>query len=150
MISKMKWTFFIMMILVLAFGPINAIGQEVPAGKWWKIPRVASELSLTEVEIKRLDDLFIQNRRDLIDLKAVLERARFDLDLLLEQEPFEESVVMEQYKKLERAQSDLSFARFKFLIDVRKILGLKRYEHIKKLFKELREKKIERKKEKDG
>ncbi len=127
------------LVVIWVFAPLASIAQEIPPGKWWLIPRLSNQLELNNEEKRDLDDLFVNSRRKLIDLKGTLERERFELENLLEKETLNEMAVMEQFEKLEKARSDLGGERFRFLLQARKILGFERYQRLKSLFREFRE-----------
>jgi Spy/CpxP family protein refolding chaperone len=118
-------------LLIMMILSTRAIAQEMPYGKWWHNPGMSKQLNLTEPEKVRLDEEFRNSRRKLIDLKSNVERERFELGNLLEHEALNEAAVMKQFKKLETARTDLSTERFSFLLQVRKILGPERFQHVK-------------------
>lgn len=118
--------------------PLLAAAQDRPAGKWWRLPRVAKELHLREDEKQELDDLFLENRRKLIDLKSELERARLDLDALLDRGSLNDDAVQRQYDRLERARENLARERFRFILEVRRILGPKRFDRLKRMYRQFR------------
>jgi len=125
-------------IFVWLFAAQVSSAQEIPPGKWWRLPQVTQHLNLSSEEKSQLDELFLQSRRRLIDLKSALERERFELDNLLEQETLDEKEVMDRFTKLEKARSNLSSERFQSLLEARKILGFERYQQLKRLFKEFK------------
>ena len=73
-------------LLVLLISPTLAIGQDLPAGKWWRSDRIAKKLSLSEEEKQQLDQAFVESRRKLIELKSSVEREQFELENLLEKD----------------------------------------------------------------
>ena len=125
-------------MFVWLFAPMVSTAQEIPPGKWWRLPRVAEQLNLSGEEKNQLDELFLQSRRRLIDLKSALERERFELDNLLEQETLDEKGVMERFRNLEKARSNLADERFRSLLGARKILGFERYQQLKILVREFK------------
>ena len=126
------------LVVMLMCAPLVSVAQEVPSGKWWRIPRLSERLNLSHEEKSQLDDLFVNSRRRLIDLKSAVERQRFELENLLEKETLDEKAVVDQFKKLEKARSDLSRERFHFLLEARKTLGFERYQQLTILFREFR------------
>lgn len=120
--------------------PSVSRGEEIYPGKWWRIPEVAGKLDLTVDQKQQLDDLFMDNRGKLVELKSALERERNQLNSILEKEPVSEAAVMAQLKKLEAAQTDLSAERLRFGLGVRKILGYEKFQSLKTFLKEYREK----------
>jgi len=147
MLNKLKWILVILPALIWISHPMSSEGARISYDKWWRIPRVAERLDLKDAEKKELDELFVESRRALIDLKSDLERERFELDNLVGQETLDEDAVMEQFKKLEKARANLAAERFRFLLQVRKVLDFERYQNLKMLFKEFRQKRWRRSKD---
>ena len=123
--------------ICLAEGP-PVKREGVPAGKWWRMPGVNKDLNLNDEEQEKLDDLYIENRRRMIDLKSTVDRERLELEQLLDQKDFNESACMDRFKRLQNASTNLSIERFRFLIEIRKLLGYDRYEKLKIKFQEHR------------
>jgi Spy/CpxP family protein refolding chaperone len=130
-----------LVVLILVVLPVVGSAKDVPGGKWWRNARVTKHLDLSDQEKQELDDKFVESRRKLIDLKANVERERFELDNLLENEELNEQVVIEQFKRLEEARSRLSLERFGFLMEVRKTLGFERFYQLKTLHAQRRHQK---------
>ena len=114
--------------------PVDA--QSEPSGKWWYDPGIKAELKLQDGEIKRLDRLFNQSRRRLIDLKNKVEKAQFDYQRLMEAEPLDEKAVNRQFAQLEKARSQMASERSRFLVEVRKILGHQRFQRLKQIYRQ--------------
>jgi hypothetical protein len=126
----------------------NALGRDgIPGGKWWFDSSTSKKLNLNENEIRKIDALFTDSMRRMIDLRSALIKERFELQNLLENRIGNDSVVLEQFKNLEKARSSIALERLQFLIKVREILGMKRFREISSsmdnLRKERRKKSIE-------
>ncbi len=123
-------------ILVLAWVvlPLLVSAQGRAAGRWWRLPGVSKELHLRQDEKDDLDNLFTESRRKLIMLKSQVERAQFDLDTLLDKGTINDDAVRTQYGRLERARENLSKERFRFLLEVRRILGPERFDGLKRMY----------------
>lgn len=130
---------------LLVFGWLSApsfvSAQEEPfgPGRWWRLPQVSQRLDLTEEHRRRLDDLFLQNRRKLIEMRSGLERDRFDLEALIDREPLDEGAVMAQVKRLQATRSELAIEKFHYFLEVRKILGIERFRRLEGLYGAFRE-----------
>jgi hypothetical protein len=109
----------------------------IPPGKWWSMPEMAKKINLTEPEKKKLDELYIVFHRKLIDHKAVMDKLWLDIDARFDKEELDESAILEQFKKHEAERSAIATERFRFLVNVRKILGRERYQRLKALYEEL-------------
>lgn len=128
------------LLLVRVFMPAVAGAEEVYPGKWWHIPQVAEKLKLNETQKHELDGLFMDNRGKLVELKSALERERAELDRILEKELLNEAEVMAQLKKLEEARTNMAAERLRFTLEVRKILGYQKFQSLKGLFKDFKDK----------
>ena len=79
----LKLTLAIVPAMMLALMPNISAGVEMPPGKWWRMPPVLERLELTDQEKKELDELFLESRRNLIDLKGVLEKEQLELENII-------------------------------------------------------------------
>jgi Spy/CpxP family protein refolding chaperone len=128
----------LMMLFILP--PSLALSQDMPHGKWWHIPRVVKELNLTDAEIEQLDEAFYKSRLNLIQLKSNVEREQFELENLIDKKTLNEDASLEQYKKVEKARFKLGNERFRFFVNIRKIVGYERFRELMAL-KKLRQQK---------
>lgn len=122
----------------LARGPRGMGGLKMPHGKWWRMPEVAKKLELTSEEQQKFDDLFVQSRRRMIDLKSNVQKEKLEMEMILDQQNFDESACMDRFKKFQDARTNLTNERFRFLVEVRKLLGLDRYRRLKTEFRDRR------------
>ena len=148
--NMLKTVFTCMLFLILAISPTISLAQDMPTGKWWRYPRMAEKLNLSDKEIRGLDEQFLETRRKLIGLKSRVERERFELENLLENETLNEAAVMDQFKRVEKERVNLATERFRFLIQVRKILGFERFLKLKTVYEISRRQKIRRNMEHTG
>jgi len=122
-------------------------GMGLPGGKWWKMPLVADKLALTPEEKEKLDASYLQYRRRSIDLRHQVEKERLEMEQLLDSTSFNAAAALERFKKLKEAQTNLDIERFKFLAQVRELLGSERYQKLKS---EVRKHRMKRKKKKQS
>ncbi len=127
---------FICLLLLIPVFTAPAEAQSEPSGKWWYDSGIKAELKLQDKEIKRLDRLFNESRRRLIDLKNKVEKAQFEYQRLMEAEPLDEKAVNRQFAQLEKARGQLASERSRFLVEVRKILGHNRFQRLKQIYRQ--------------
>jgi Spy/CpxP family protein refolding chaperone len=127
----------ILMIFMISL-PQFAGGQDIPSGKWWYNQKVVQNLNLTQSEIHQLDQLWVDSQRRLIELKNTVEREQFELDTLLSKKTVDDAAVRQQFKRLERARTDLADERLRFVIGVREIIGPDRFQQLKTSYKKWR------------
>jgi len=122
---------FLCIFIILLALTSNALGRDgAPGGKWWHDSLILKKLNLTDQESQKIDALFVESMRRMIDLKSAAEKERFELRNLLENKTGNDSAVKEQFKNLEIARSAIAFERLQFLIKVREILGIKRFREL--------------------
>ena len=126
-----------LLILIISLPGILA-AQDVPSGKWWYNKKVVKNLNLTQKEVGQLDQLYENSHRRLIDLKSAVKREQFELDTLVGKEPVDDAKVREQFKRLEKARTDLANERLGFVIRVREIIGADRFQQLKTSYKDWR------------
>jgi len=126
------------LLIFIANLPGLTAAQDAPPGKWWYNQKVVQNLNLTQAEVRQLDQLYVDSHRKLIELKNAVEREQFELDTLLEKKTVDDAKVREQFKRLERARTDLADERLSFVIRVREIIGAERFQELKTSYKKWR------------
>jgi len=130
MLRTKAW--FVLLLLVV-FLPAPLMAQEMMHGKWWNNSSMADELKLTDSEKKRLDEKYIEGRRKMIHLKSAVEKERLELDFALDEQDTNKARINEHYDRLEKARTELSKTRFGLLIEMRDIIGVKRFQTLKEM-----------------
>lgn len=125
--------------LLLALLPAAGLAQGPPSalsfpGKWWRMPEASKDLNLTEEEKTKLDSMYLEFHSMLIQARADRDKAKLILDDLLEKETLDEKAVFEQLDKANEINTRMNTERFRFLVEVRKLLGLERYTVLKGFF----------------
>ena len=93
-----------------------------PMGAWWKNPDMVSKLSLTPDQQKRMDDILLQSRLQLIQMKATLEEEQVKLEPLLNTNPLDQGKTLAQISKIADLRADLEKANAKMLLGLRAVL----------------------------
>ena len=129
-----------LMTAVMGFADMDRSrgSMKLPHGKWWRVPKIVEIQKITPEEQVKLDTLYIENRRQLIDLKGNLQKELLELEILFDQADFNQNACTRQYKKVQEARTKLSVERFKFVIQVRELLGLERFRQLESKYREFR------------
>ena len=122
-------TLFLMLMFLLAPG-FQALGQDVPPGKWWRDPQMIRSLELTPSQISQLEQAYSNSRRQLIQKKSRVETEQFELQNLFDQKALDENAVKSQHFNVEKAREDLSSERLDYIMEVRKIIGHEKYNEL--------------------
>ena len=119
-------------------GPAHGKQKLLPPGKWWRLPQVAEKLALTQAEQEKLDAMYIEKRRKMIDLGSQMQKERLELEQLMDSSNFDAAACMERFQKVLDAKRNLATERFTFLVQVRQLLGLDRFQQLKAQVREYR------------
>lgn len=102
----------------VALLPVAASAQ---AFKWWQSERFQRELQLTTDQISRIEEVFQAALPELRQQKKALDRLEQDLSRLIDTSADEEHV-MQQADRVEEVRSELSKARTRMLLRMRRVL----------------------------
>jgi Spy/CpxP family protein refolding chaperone len=97
----------------------NAFGAQGAQGRFWNNPRIVEKLKLTDVQRKEFDDIFLQHREKLIDLRASLQKAELALEPLVRDSQPNETKILAQIDKVAQARAELEKANAAFLLAIR-------------------------------
>jgi len=120
-----------LLLLAITLVPMAALGQMLLEGKWWRDPRAAKQLGLSEDQIVALDEAAVEHHRVLIKLKSAVEQEQFELGVLIEKADLDDAAVMKQVRKVEKEKAALSSHFWRMVLDVRKIVGHESFMKIK-------------------
>ena len=98
-------------------------GHLLPPGTWWRNPEVIAKLNLTGDQQKRIDDIFMQSRVQLIHMHASLEEEQLLLEPLLNANPVDQGKALAQIGKIADTRADLEKADAKMLLGIRGVLN---------------------------
>jgi periplasmic protein CpxP/Spy len=91
-------------------------------GRWWDNPRIADRIGLTDDQKKKMDDIFLQSRLQLIDLNAAVEKQEAIMQPLIGADQPDEGKILSQIDAIAQARAELEKARARMLFGIRKVL----------------------------
>jgi Spy/CpxP family protein refolding chaperone len=94
----------------------------MPMGMWWKRPEIVTALALTSDQQKRIDDLFLQSRLDLIRVHATLQENELLLEPILNTNPFDQAKAQAQIDKIADSRAALEKTNAHMLLSIRGVL----------------------------
>ena len=74
-------------------------------GRWWDNPRLAERIGLTDDQKKKMDDIFLQSRLQLIDLNATVEKQEAVMQPLISADQPDESKILSQIDAIAQARA---------------------------------------------
>lgn len=109
--------------LLIVLSPLTAFAQQdrpmMPKGRWWKMPEVAKRLSLTPEQQEKLDAVFTKRSKELIDLKAEMEKSAIELRASLEKFGSSSTDVLGHATAVGNARGMLFRKEIEMMLDIR-------------------------------
>ncbi|MGZ7081051.1 MAG: periplasmic heavy metal sensor [Thermoanaerobaculia bacterium] len=118
----MKTRALILTALTLLF-VTTASAQQLPPGRWWRVPKIVDTLGLSQDQQNRLEAIFRTAASDLIDRKAEVEKQNIVLRGELDQQQLDRQAIRAAGAKLNDARSRLFERELMMLVDMRGVLS---------------------------
>jgi Spy/CpxP family protein refolding chaperone len=93
------------------------------AGRWWRNAQTAEKLGLSADQQKRMDGIFDQNRPNLIDLAAALDKEEAALEPLVDADPPDTAKIRARIDRVAQARAELEKANANMLLGLRLVLS---------------------------
>ena len=90
-------------------------------GKWWQTERFRQKLELTDDQVSRIEEVFQSAIPQLREQKKALDRLESQLSRLIDTSA-DEAAVMREADRVEAARAELSKARTRMLLRMRRVL----------------------------
>jgi Spy/CpxP family protein refolding chaperone len=97
----------------------GALGRLGGRGRFWNNPTIVDQLKLTDEQRKSMDDIYLQHREQLVDLRANLEKAELALEPLVKASQPDEGRITAQIDQVAQARAELEKANARFLLAIR-------------------------------
>src|SRR3974390_34294 len=101
----------------------QALGLRGPQGRWWNDPDMIQKLQLTDDQRKAMDQILLDHREKLIDMRAAVEKSELGLEPMLSDDQPNESQILAQIDKIAQARAELEKANARFLLAIRSKLS---------------------------
>jgi len=96
---------------------------QLPPGKWWRRPDIVQQLQLTEDQQFKLDAIWRDEAKDLIDLKAEMDKQSISLRGELDQPTLNRAAIRQIAAKLSEARARRFERELMMLVDMRAVLS---------------------------
>ena len=100
-------------------------------GKWWEIPRISKKLGLTREQTERINQIWTEHRKQIIDTRGEIEKAYLDLENVLGKATVETQQAYQLAERLGQLHAKQAEKRLKMTIDTRQILSVEQFEKLK-------------------
>ena len=108
----------------------NALRPLGTQGRFWNNPKVVERLKLTDVQCKEFEEIFMQHREKLIDLRANLAKAELALEPLVRDAQPNETKILAQIDKVAQARAELEKANAAYLLAIRSKLTTEQWAQV--------------------
>ena len=108
-------------------GPIEGLGA------WWKNSEIVSKLQLSDEQVKKISQTFLDHKLKLIDLQADLEKQELRLQPLLDIDQPDEGKVGAQIDLITTARGKLEKQNAMMMLDIRRGLSVEQWKKLRSL-----------------
>jgi Spy/CpxP family protein refolding chaperone len=105
-------------------------------GMWWRDSQAALRLALSEGQVARIEQTYLEHRLRLADLRANLEKQELSLQPLLDVEQPDEVKVAAQIDRITAARGRLEKEHALMLLDIRRVLSTDQWKRLQALQQE--------------
>ena len=120
-------------ILVLSLSLLAQTSEPAELGKWWKDSEIVNQLRLTESQIDKIEQGFLDYRPTLADLNSELKNRGQELSALMEADPIDEAKVRDLTQQVAVLRAELEKANSFMMIAFRKELTRQQWDKLQKI-----------------
>jgi len=106
------------------------------SGKWWYRPGVKDTLQLTSDQIDKINKIWMDHKKRIIDIKGDTEKTYLDLENMMSQPMTDKQEAYKLAERLGQLHSQQIENRIKMAIDIRQELSIEQFEKLKGLRRE--------------
>ncbi|HEX4286175.1 MAG TPA: Spy/CpxP family protein refolding chaperone [Terracidiphilus sp.] len=108
----------------------RAFGGHGVEGRWWNNPKIVERLKLSDDQRKAFDQILLEHREKLIDLRANLEKTELTMESLVGNEQPNEGAILGQIDKVAAARAELEKANARYLLALRSKLTPEQWKQV--------------------
>jgi Spy/CpxP family protein refolding chaperone len=112
---------------------LHAFDAPLGGGRWWYRPAVKDKLELTDEQIRRINRIWIEHRKRIIDLKGDSQKTYLDLEDLMGQPSIDKNQASSLAEKLGQLHAKQTEERIRMAVAIRTELSLDQYEKLRAL-----------------
>ena len=115
------------------FMPLTNPEPGVGLGAWWKNSEIVSKLQLSDEQVRKISQTFLDHKLKLIDLQADLEKQELRLQPLMDIDQPDESKVGAQIDLITAARGRLEKQNAMMMLDIRRWLSVEQWKKLKSI-----------------
>lgn len=136
----MKARTAILAALTLVF-TTTASAQQLPPGRWWRVPQIVQVLGLSEDQQNRLEAIFRGAANELIDRRGEVEKLNIALRGELDRPQLDRQAIQKIAVRLSEARGRQFERELMMLVDMRSVLNDEQWTRLRNQLDRVREEK---------
>jgi Spy/CpxP family protein refolding chaperone len=124
-------------LTILILPSLWAFDPPMEGGKWWLRPAIKDKLELTVDQIEKINRIWIEHRKRIIDTRGEIEKTYLDLENLMSQAAVDKQEAYQLAERLGQLHAQQAEQRIKMTIDIRQLLSVEQFDKLKGLRAEL-------------
>jgi Spy/CpxP family protein refolding chaperone len=96
--------------------------KDMPGGKWWTNKSVINQLNLSPDQRSKIEDVWMQSRRNLIDQQAEMGKRQLDLEEIVGKDQIDEKAALKALESLQEARANLEQSTMLMRIRIKNLL----------------------------
>jgi hypothetical protein len=136
----MKARTVILAALTLVF-MTTASAQQLPPGRWWRVPQIVQVLGLSEDQQNRLEAIFRGAANELIDRRGEVEKLNIALRGELDRPQLDRQAIQKIAVRLSEARGRQFERELMMLVDMRSVLNDEQWTRLRNQLDRVREEK---------
>jgi Spy/CpxP family protein refolding chaperone len=101
--------------------------------RWWKNAEVVKTIGLSDAQVQKIEQIFLDSRVKLVDIHATLQKEEIRLEPLLQADNPDESAVMGAIDRIAAARADLEKANARMAFAIRRVLTPEQWKQLRAL-----------------
>jgi Spy/CpxP family protein refolding chaperone len=113
--------------------------KDLTAAKWWTNRRIIQELKLSPEQQTKIDAVFLQSRKNLVERKAEFDRRQAELAAMLAKDTSDEAAVVKAFEEVQQARVSLERTTFLMRLQIKNLLTAEQQPKIEEIAERLRQ-----------
>jgi len=115
------------------FGQPPDGGRLGPWGRWWKNAEIAKTIGLSDTQLQKIEQIFLDSRMKLIDIHATLQKEEIKLEPMIEADNPDEGAVLASIDRIAADRANLEKANAQMAFAIRRVLTPEQWKQLRAL-----------------
>ena len=99
--------------------------------RWWKNAEVVKTIGLSDPQLQKIEQIFLDSRMKLVDIHATLQKEEIKLEPLLEADNPDEGAVLASIDRIAAARANLEKANAQMAFAIRRVLTPEQWKQLR-------------------